>query len=282
MDGVLLINKPIDYTSRDIVNILGKKFKTKKAGHTGTLDPFASGLLVLTFGKATKISTFLEATKKTYIAELTLGITTDTLDLTGNIIEQKEVIMPSREKLNEIFSSFLGEIKQVPPMYSAIKVDGEALYKKARRGEIIERKARIVTIHSINILSINNNKIIFEVTCSKGTYIRTLGNDIANLIGCGGHLSLLTRTKVGNFSLKEAKNIDDVTESDFISISDSLSFMPTIILDDILEKKALNGVKIYLKNQSSDLVFLKNKNNSPLAIYEKRDDGYYYSLRGLF
>lgn len=281
MDGVLLINKPIDYTSRDLVNKISNKFHEKKAGHTGTLDPFASGLMLLTFGKATKISTFLEAIEKTYVAELTLGITTDSLDTEGKVVEVKDVVLPSKEELNSIFNSFLGEIEQIPPMHSAIKIDGEPLYKKARRGEVIERKPRKVTIFSIKILSITNNKILFEVTCSKGTYIRTLGKDIADKIGCGGHLSLLTRTKIGNYSLKDAKTIDDVSENDLISISDALSFFPSVTVDKVLEKKVINGVKLSI-NSTKERLLIKSINGDSLAIYEKRDDGFYYSLRGLF
>ena len=281
MDGVLLLNKPVDYTSRDLVNKMSKKFNERKAGHTGTLDPFATGLMLLTFGKATKISTYLEAIEKTYVAELTLGITTSSLDTEGEVIEIKEVNLPSREKLDEIFNSFVGEIDQIPPMHSAIKVDGEPLYKKARRGEIIERKPRKVTIHDIKILSITNNKILFEVTCSKGTYIRTLGKDIADKIGCGGHLTLLTRTRIGSFKLKDAKNIDDVEITDFISVSDALSFFPSLIVDAFLEKKVRNGVKLTLKT-NEERILLRSLTNEPLAIYEKRDDGLYHSLRGLF
>lgn len=281
MDGVLLLNKPVDYTSRDLVNKMSKKFNERKAGHTGTLDPFATGLMLLTFGKATKISTYLEAIEKTYVAELTLGITTSSLDTEGEVIEIKEVNLPSREKLDEIFNSFVGEIDQIPPMHSAIKVDGEPLYKKARRGEIIERKPRKVTIHDIKILSITNNKILFEVTCSKGTYIRTLGKDIADKIGCGGHLTLLTRTRIGSFKLKDAKNIDDVEITDLISVSDALSFFPSLIVDAFLEKKVRNGVKLTLKT-NEERILLRSLTNEPLAIYEKRDDGLYHSLRGLF
>ena len=281
MDGVLLLNKPVDYTSRDLVNKMSKKFNEKKAGHTGTLDPFATGLMLLTFGKATKISTFLEAREKTYVAELTLGITTSSLDTEGEVVEVKEVNLPSRDELDKIFSSFVGEIDQIPPMHSAIKVNGEPLYMKARRGEVIERKPRRVTIYSNKILSITNNKILFEVTCSKGTYIRSLGRDIADKIGCGGHLSLLTRTKIGNYTLHEAKNIDDVEISDLITISDALSFFPSIIVDAYLEKKVRNGVKLTLKTDE-ERILIRSLTNEPLAIYERKEDGLYYSLRGLF
>lgn len=281
LDGVLLLNKPIDITSRDLVNQVVKKFGTKKVGHTGTLDPFASGLMVITVNKATKISSFLEHTKKTYIAELTLGISTDTLDLTGKVIDRKEVVMPSKDELEKVFASFKGKIKQIPPMYSAMKIKGEELYKKARRGEEVERKPKDITIYDLKILSISSNKILFEVTCSKGTYIRVLGKDIADKIGTGGHLSLLTRIKVGEFSLKDAHDINEVTTDDLISISDTLSFMPRLIVDDVEATKIKNGVKLSL-NIESDRVFLLDKENHPLAIYEKKENHIYVSLRGLF
>lgn len=281
LGGILLLNKDINISSRDLVNMVCKKFHTKKVGHTGTLDPFASGLMIITVNKATKISTFIEATRKKYIAELTLGISTDTLDLTGKVIEKKDFVMPSKEELEKIFASFKGEIKQIPPMYSAIKINGVELYKLARKGEVVERKERNVTIYDLKILSINKDKIIFEVECSKGTYIRTLGFDIANKIGSGGHLSLLTRISVGNFSLKEAKNISDVSEKDIIPIEKALSFFPSLIVDEVLEKKVKNGVKLKL-NTDYEQILLLSKNNTALAIYEKKEDGCYYSLRGLF
>ncbi len=281
LNGILLLNKDINISSRDLVNMVCKKFHTKKVGHTGTLDPFASGLMIITLNKATKISTFIEATRKKYIAELTLGITTDTLDLTGKVIDKKDFIMPSKEELEKIFASFKGEIKQIPPMYSAIKVNGVELYKLARKGEVVERKERNVTIYDLKILSISKQKIIFEVECSKGTYIRTLGYDIASKIGSGGHLSLLTRISVGDFLLKNAKSIDDVNENYIIPIEKALSFFPSLIVDEVLTKKAINGVKLSL-NINYDQVLLLSKENKPIAIYERKEDGYYYSLRGLF
>ena len=170
MDGILLVNKPIGMTSRDVVNILMKKFNTKKIGHTGTLDPFANGLLIITINKGTKISSFLEDLNKEYIAELKLGESTTTLDLEGEVLKQKEVSLPlNQSKVEEVLNSFIGKIKQVPPMYSAIKIDGEELYKKARRGEVVERKEREVEISSIDLLSITKEKMLFKVDCSKGT-----------------------------------------------------------------------------------------------------------------
>ncbi len=281
MDGILLVNKPIGMTSRDVVNILMKKFNTRKIGHTGTLDPFASGLLIITINKGTKISSFLEDLNKEYIAELKLGESTTTLDLEGEILEKKEVNPPlNQQKVKEVLDSFVGKIKQIPPMYSAIKVDGEELYKKARRGETIERKEREVEINKIELLSITKEKILFKVDCSKGTYIRTLGLDIANKLDYPGHLTHLVRTRVGRFFLKDAKDLEDISEKDIIPISTSLSHLPSIKVNDQDAFKVKNGVKLLL--QGADLYFIMDKNSNPLAIYKRKEDGYYYSLRGLF
>ena len=281
MDGVLLINKPIGMTSRDVVNRLMKILGTRKIGHTGTLDPFASGLLIITVNKATRIASYMENLDKTYIAELKLGERTSTLDLEGEVIETKKVPLPlDKNKILESFSHFFGDIKQVPPMYSAIKINGEELYKKARRGEVVERKERDVHIDNINLLSITKEKILFEVDCSKGTYIRTLGEDIAKDMGFPGHLTMLTRTKVGRFLLKDAKNLEDVTEEDLIPITSALSHMDTITVNEKDEFKVRNGVKMHFTG--SNLYFVKSKNNEPLAIYQKNEDGLYHCLRGLW
>ena len=281
MDGILLINKPIGITSRDVVNQLTKKFNTKKIGHTGTLDPFASGVMIVTINKGTKISSYLENLDKEYIAEVVLGVSTDTLDLDGEVIEQKEVPLPiNKQVLLDIISKYIGDIKQVPPMYSALKVNGEPLYKKARRGEVVERKERDVTISNIDLLSITNERFMIKVNCSKGTYIRTLGVDISNDYGYGGHLSMLTRTRVGKYKLEECKSIEEVKEKDIIPITKALGHMSTKVVYGFLETKVRNGVALYLGDD--DLLFVKNNNDEPLAIYEKKEDGKHHCLRGLF
>lgn len=281
MDGILLVNKRIGWTSRDVVNKIMRIFRTKKVGHTGTLDPFASGLLIITINKGTKISSYLEGLDKSYIAEVCLGKSTDTLDLTGNVIDEKEVNLPiDKDALNNALLSFIGDIKQVPPMYSAIKIDGEELYKKARRGEVVERKERDVHISSIDILSIVDNTFTMKVDCSKGTYIRSLGTDIADKLGYGGHLTKLTRTRVGKYLLENAKDVEELNEEDIISINDALSYMDTRVVYGEWEKRARNGVPLYLGE--SKLVYVKNEKNEPLAIYELREDGKHYSLRGIF
>lgn len=280
MDGILLVNKPIGMTSRDVVNVLMKKFNTRKMGHTGTLDPFASGLMIVTINKGTKISMYMEDLDKEYIAELKLGESTTTLDLEGDVIETKEVVLPlDKVKITEACNKFIGEIEQLPPMYSAIKIDGEELYKKARRGEEVERKKRKVNIEYINLLSITKERILFGVKCSKGTYIRTLGEDIAKEMTYPGHLTMLTRTKVGKYSLKSAKTIEELSEKDIIPIVDALSHLPSIVVTGNEEFKVNNGVKLRLSGHP--LYLIKNKENVPLAIYSLKEDGFYHCLRGL-
>lgn len=280
MDGILLINKPIGLTSRDVVNKLVRKFSNKKIGHTGTLDPFASGLLIVTMNRGTKITPFIEELRKQYIAEITLGKKTTTQDLEGEVIETKEVKLPlNKEVILSTLKCFEGKIQQIPPMYSAIKVNGEELYKKARRGEEIERKARNIEIDGIELLSINQEKLMVKVDCSKGTYIRTLGNDIGDKLNTCGYVSILVRTKVGKFLLDNAKSIEDVELDDIISIKDALYFLPQLVLDGDYEKKALNGVKLDLKGYESKVLLLDSQ-EEVIAIYQKEEDGFFHCLRG--
>ena len=281
MDGILLINKPKGMTSRDVVNKLMKKFNTRKIGHTGTLDPFASGLLIVTINKGTRISSYIEDLNKQYVTEIKLGEGTSTLDLEGEVIEKKEVVLPlDIEKVKNVVSSFCGDISQIPPMYSAIKIYGEELYKKARRGEVVERKPRNIHITKIEILSIENEVIKLKEDCSKGTYIRTLGEDIANKLSYPGHLTMLTRTKVGKFDLSQAKTIEEVSQTDIINICDSLDHMIKVVVDEKNEFKVKNGVK--MKFSSGNIILVVNKNNQALAIYQKKEDGLYHCLRGLW
>ena len=246
MDGILLVNKRIGWTSRDVVNKIMRIFRTKKVGHTGTLDPFASGLLIITINKGTKISSYLEGLDKSYIAEVCLGKSTDTLDLTGNVIEEKEVNLPiDKAALNNALLSFIGDIKQVPPMYSAIKIDGEELYKKARRGEVVERKERDVHISSIDILSIVDNTFTMKVDCSKGTYIRSLCVDVCEKLGYPGLMNSLVRTKTGVWNLEESSTIEDIELGNFkaYSMLEAVKNLP-LIEDEDCVYKAFHGMKI--------------------------------------
>ncbi|MCT4687424.1 tRNA pseudouridine(55) synthase TruB [Vallitalea sp.] len=209
MNGIINVYKEKGYTSFDVVAILRKKLKIKKIGHTGTLDPEAEGVLPVCVGKATKVADYITDTTKTYLATMTLGIETDTEDHTGNIISEKEVTC-SKEQIEEAVNSFIGDYSQIPPMYSALKVNGKRLYQLAREGKTIERKARNIYIYNIDILNIYGTNVEMEVKCSKGTYIRTLCADIGTKLGCGAHMSKLIRTQSSLFSIDSSIKLDEI------------------------------------------------------------------------
>jgi len=212
ISGIVLLDKPLGITSNRALQIVKRLYKAAKAGHTGSLDPLATGLLPLCLGEATKVSGFLLDADKSYLATLKLGIKTSSADAEGEILETRPVESYSKKQLNAAIASFLGDIDQVPPMHSALKVDGQPLYKLAHQGIVIERQARAVHIFSINILCYENEEIDFEVHCSKGTYIRTLAEDIGEQLGCGAHLSALRRTESGPFHLEESITLDELEE----------------------------------------------------------------------
>ena len=279
ISGTLLIDKEKGLTSRQEVNNISKLLGEKKAGHIGTIDPFADGLLIVLLGKATKISPFLEGMDKTYMATLKLGEATDSGDLTGNVISKEKVPALNKESIENIFKQFLGKQKQIPPMYSAIKVDGQELYKYARKGEEIERKERDIVIYELKLLSFKNDEIIFVTRVSKGTYIRTLGEDIAKKMGTVGHLTSLTRLAVGPFSLENAVKGKDASVDKLISTEKMLSFMPSLDVDEELARRALNGMHFRLPVKD-DLILLKDKDGA-IAIYKKEPSGVYSCVRGL-
>ncbi len=279
ISGSFLIDKEVGLTSRQEVNNVSRLLGEKKAGHIGTLDPFADGLLIVLLGKSTKISPFLEGMDKTYMATLSLGQATDTGDLTGEVISTKKVPDLNKEKIEEVFKSFLGKQKQIPPMYSALKVDGKELYKYAREGKEIERKERDICIYELKLLSHSKNKIQFIAKVSKGTYIRTLGEDIAIKLCCCGHLTKLTRLAIGPYSLDQAKKTKNITINDLIDAEKMLEFMPKFVVENDLKKKVLNGMHFRLPI-SDDLVLLKDE-DGPIAIYKKESSGVYSCVRGL-
>lgn len=213
MNGILLINKPKDYTSHDIVAVI-KRLTNEKVGHTGTLDPNATGVLPLLVGKATGLSKYLINHDKIYIATLKLGIKTDTADGEGNVIEEKEIPNINEEKINHIFKEMLGEQNQVPPMYSAIKINGKKLYEYARSGRTVEIEPRKITIYDMKLVEYNktNNEIIFKISCSKGTYIRTVCEDVAEKLNTVGYMKELERLKVGEFSIENSVGIEQIKE----------------------------------------------------------------------
>lgn len=212
MDGVLNIRKEKGFTSFDVVAKLRGILHMKKIGHTGTLDPEAEGVLPVVLGKATKLVDLLTDKQKTYEALMHLGLETDTQDMTGTVLCEKTVEV-SEEKVEAVIRGFVGEYKQIPPMYSALKVDGKKLYELAREGKTVERKARTVHFYEIDIKEINLPYVRFSVTCSKGTYIRTLCHDIGQKLGCGGCMEELIRTRSGNFTWEDSMTLAEVEEA---------------------------------------------------------------------
>lgn len=212
MNGILLIDKPRDWTSHDVVGKLRGILRERRIGHSGTLDPMATGLLVVFIGRATRAVEFAEAHEKEYHAGLRLGMVTDTQDVTGTVLEQCDCSV-SREELEAVLPRFRGEIQQIPPMYSAIKVQGKKLYEIARKGGEVERKPRPVTISKLEVTGEEHGDYLLDVVCSKGTYIRTLCHDIGGALGVGGTMSALRRVRAGQFSLENAYTLEQVQQA---------------------------------------------------------------------
>jgi len=211
VDGILVIDKPAGPTSHDIVDEVRKLLKQKKVGHTGTLDPVATGVLPLVLGKATKIARYLTGGDKGYRATFRLGVTTDTLDGAGQVLEEKPVEV-DEARVREVLESFVGEIQQIPPMYSAKKQDGKRLYELARKGVEVEREPKDVTIYGIDLLECVLPDITVDVRCSAGTYVRVLAQDVGETLGCGGYLHLLRRTAAGPFAESDAVTLDTLEQ----------------------------------------------------------------------
>lgn len=271
MNGILLINKPLNWTSRDVVNKLTKILKTKKVGHTGTLDPIAEGVLVVCVGNTTKLCELLTSTYKEYIATIKLGIKTDTLDITGNILEEKEPDKFTTEEITRILNSFLGESIQETPIYSAVKVNGKKLYEYARSGMEVELPKRNIDIKKIELLSYKDNEITFKTTVSKGTYIRALINDICTKLNTIGTMSSLIRTKQGEFFIEDSYTLEDVENNNynFISIEEALKALETIEIDEKTYNQVKNGA-IIDKLFKSGISCLKY-NEKIIAIYKEYD-----------
>jgi tRNA pseudouridine55 synthase len=280
MDGVVLVNKPIGITSFAAVKKVSKQLQAKKVGHCGTLDPFASGLLIVTLNNATKIARFIESQNKEYVATLVLGIKTDSGDNTGKVIKRLKPPKFEVLQLNDVIKSFIGKQNQIPPMHSAIKVNGQKLYELARKGKTIDRQPRPIEIYDIKLIKYRGNTLTFKVNCTKGTYIRTLAEDLAKRLGCVGHLKNLERTAIGDFLLADAKNIDKLTViDDIIPIAQALKFMSKYIVSTDELSLVNNGAALVI-DQEEEYVLVINQESTPLAIYQK-DGELYRCLRGL-
>lgn len=280
MDGVIIVNKPAGMTSHDVINRIRKIFKTKKVGHCGTLDPDATGVLVVAVNKATKLLQFLTADNKEYIATLSLGTATDTYDASGQVTATKEYVPISDKKILACLNSFVGEQEQIPPMHSAIKVKGKKLYEYARNNETVEIPKRVITIDYIELISIVDNLVKFKVGCSKGTYIRSLCFDIAKKLDYPGHMYSLIRSKSGNFSLSDSYSLEEIENGEFemLSMEEALSNYPKLVVDD--ENIIYHGKKI--KSKINHQVAIYNQNNKVLAIYGPDGNGYLKNIRGLW
>ena len=268
MNGILLVNKPADYTSRDVVNKLTKVFNTKKIGHTGTLDPLATGVLVVCIGRSTKLCDLLTSKYKEYIATIKLGIKTDTLDTMGTILEEQDVKTYTKEEITKVLNPFLGKQVQETPIYSAVKVNGKKLYEYAREGISVELPKREIDISSIELLDYKDNEIVFKTTVSKVTYIRALINDICTKLDTIGTMSSLIRTKQGEFNIDDCYSLEDIMNNKYKLLTNEkvLSNLETIDIDEDLIKPVNNGAVIN-KIFKNDIACLRY-NNKIIAIYK--------------
>lgn len=259
MNGILNLYKPSGITSHTAVGIVKRVFGVKKAGHTGTLDPMASGVLPVLVGSAVKLSEYMICDGKKYRTRLKFGITTDTEDITGTVLTTCDAL-PSRDKIRETVMSFVGEYMQIPPMYSAIKKDGKKLYEIARQGIEVQREPRRVVIESIEIHSIGDNFCDFSVACSKGTYIRTLCADIGKKLGCGGVMASLERLEAGEFGVENTVTLEAIKELEkselektLISIEDFFQGLEKVRLSSFFSNLALNGAHVFLSKINKTL-----------------------------
>jgi len=281
MNGIINVFKPTGITSFDVVRTIRKISNIKKVGHAGTLDPEASGVLPVCIGKATKAIDYIMGDFKIYEVELKLGVTTDTYDREGKILSESEVLA-SDEEITRAINSFVGEIKQIPPMYSALKVNGKKLYELARAGIEIERQARPITIYKIDITSLESPYAKFTVKCSKGTYIRSLCYDIGELLKCGGMMWNLQRTATGQFHIEDAINIEELNKENInkhiMPIEKIFQNNTKITIDDRFVKFLLNGVvvkdKALAKRFEEDTMYsIYNNENDFIGIADKSNDG---------
>ncbi len=243
MDGVLVVDKPAGMTSHDVVNQARRRLGTKRVGHAGTLDPDATGILVLGVGKATRLLSYAQAWPKRYVAVVRFGATTTTGDASGRVVARRPARL-TPEALEQELPAFVGEIEQVPPMVSAVKIGGERLYRKARRGEDVERPARRVVVHELRLVDFRHGdepEAKLEVLCSAGTYIRTLASDLGDRIGCGAHLVSLRRTEAGGFSEEDAVALEGIEAARLRPMLEAVRLLPRVAVDPALAARVAHG-----------------------------------------
>ena len=270
MNGILLVDKEKDMTSRDVVNEISKTFHTKKVGHTGTLDPLATGVLVVCLGNYTKLTSLLTSMEKEYIATMKLGILTDTLDITGKVLKEEKVKISS-EEIKEVFANFPKKYLQEVPLYSAVKVNGKKLYEYARENIEVTLPKKEVLIKELEIINIQDDTITFKALVSKGTYIRSLINDLASKLNTVGVMTNLKRIKQGKFKIEDCHKLKDINEKMLITI-DKIFNYPVININEEQLKKVINGNMLKL-NCQNEFVFV-SFHNEKKAIYQKDKDLY--------
>lgn len=275
VNGIIVIDKPKDYTSRDIVNIVSKTFHTKKVGHTGTLDPIATGVLVVCVNKATKLVELLSSLDKEYVADFEFGTLTDTLDNTGKVISDEHIKI-EKENMIKVLKSMIGKYEQVVPIYSAIKVNGRKLYEYARNNEEVILPIHKVEVYDLELLSISNenNKTHAKIRChvSKGTYIRSLGNDIAKYFNTNAIMTGLRRTKQGKFLIEKAMKLEELNEkNELISITECLENYEKIIANDNIKNDIKNGRSIS-NIYNKDVILFVDKDQEAMALYHVEEN----------
>ncbi len=281
MDGVINVYKPKGITSFDVIYKVRKALNTKRVGHTGTLDPMADGVLPVCVGKATKASELIMASEKTYRAEITFGSQTDTQDSTGVIVNSTEKRIEYSEFLDAV-NCFLGDIQQIPPMYSAVHHDGQRLYQLARRGILVKREPRTITVKNIKVEDFSKETATITVSCSKGTYIRTLCEDIGIKAGCMAHMSSLTRTKSGLFCIEDSIRIEDIKEELLTPVDKLFTEYEKITLSEGNEKKVTNGMALKIDCEEGKLYRLYGEKGNFLCISEGIENGTILKMKKSF
>lgn len=275
MNGVLFIDKPAGFTSRDVVNKIMKIYQTKKVGHTGTLDPMATGVLIVCLGSYTKLVDELTSQEKTYKASMKIGMQTDTGDITGNIIKERKDIK-TLEQIEKAFLNFPTEYLQTVPLYSAVKVNGKKLYEYAREGIAIELPKRLVQVSKLDLLSVDNDIVTFSTVVSKGTYIRSLIEDIAKTFDTVATMTALRRTSQGKYQLEDCLLLDDITSSTPLKQIEDLFDYDKYLLNEGEYQKVLNGNRLILNSEECRLFLVYH--DKVIAIYEKENERY----KGIF
>lgn len=284
MNGIVIVDKPQGWTSQDVTARLRRVFGTRRIGHGGTLDPMATGVLPVFVGRATRAVEFFEHAEKTYETVLLLGKKTDTQDVTGTVLEERAVDV-TKSQVEEVLTRFRGEIMQVPPMYSALKVNGQKLYELARKGKQVERQPRPVTVYELTVLSFENNRLSLRVRCSKGTYIRTLCEDIGEALGCLGCMEALRRTQAGEYRLEDAVALEDLLESStpescLRGMDTMFAQYPAVKLTANQEKRCRNGNSF--TRPMSDGIYRAYGENGEFLMLAKVEDGVMSTIKSFF